>query len=187
MGSDERNLMSTDLQAWCHRALELGADRAAVVPAESVVVAEWVRMKCLFGCDEPGLAHTCPPDGAPSVEQTRRVLDGYEEAILLGVGPIVGEERSDAESRRLNDAALALERELFLAGFHKAWTMGAGPCDLCACCRAGEPCPTPESARPSMEACGVDVFTTVRAAGWQIETVKSREDEYRYFALALVR
>jgi predicted metal-binding protein len=179
--------MSTDLQAWCDRALELGADRATVVPAESVVVAEWVRMKCLYGCDEPGLARTCPPDGAPSVEQTQRVLDGYEEAILLGVGPIVGEERSDAASRRLNDAALALERELFLAGFHKAWTMGAGPCDLCACCRAGEPCPAPESARPSMEACGVDVFTTVRAAGWQIETVKSRDDEYRYFALVLVR
>ena len=179
--------MSTDLQTWCERAFELGADRAAIIPAGSVVVAEWVRMKCLFGCDEPGLARTCPPNGAPSVEQTQRVLDGYEAAILLGVGPIVGEECSDAESRRLNDAALALERALFLAGFHKAWTMGAGPCDLCACCRAGDPCPTPESARPSMEACGVDVFTTVRAAGWEIETVRAKDDEYRYFALVLVR
>ena len=179
--------MSADLQAWCDRALELGADRAAVVPAGSVVAAEWVRMKCLYGCDEPGLARTCPPNGAPSVEQTQRVLEWYEEAILLGVGPIVGEERSDAESRRLNDTALALERELFLAGFHKAWTMGAGPCDLCAFCRAGEPCPAAESARRSMEACGVDVFTTVRTAGWEIETVKAKDDEYRYFALALVR
>jgi len=63
--------------------------------------------------------------------------------------------------------------------------MGAGPCDLCACCRAGEECPSPELARPSMEGCGIDVFATVRAAGWQIETVKSKDDEYRYFALVL--
>jgi len=158
--------MTHDLTPWCERALALGADRATVVPADSVVTAEWVRMKCLYGCDEPGVSRTCPPDGAPSVEQTRRVLDGYEEALLLGVGPLVGEERSDAESRRLNDAAVALERELFLAGFHKAWTMGAGPCDLCACCRDGRPCPTPELARPSTEGCSVDVFTTcARPAG----------------------
>lgn len=179
--------MNADLGSWCRRAVELGADRATVVPAASVVAAEWVRMKCLFGCDEPGVSRTCPPNDAPSVEQTKRVLDEFEEAILLGVGPIVGEERSDAESRRLNDAALALERELFLAGFHKVWTMGAGPCDLCACCRAGEDCPTPERARPSMEGCGVDVFTTVRNAGWEIAPVKTKDDSYRYFALSLVR
>jgi predicted metal-binding protein len=176
-----------DLAQWCDRAIELGADRAARIPAADVVAAEWVRMKCLYGCDEPGVAKTCPPNGAPSVEQTKRVLAEFDEAILLGVGPIVGEERSDAESRRLNDAALALERELFLAGFHKTWTMGAGPCDVCACCRDGAECPTPEKARPSMEGCGIDVFTTVRAAGWEIEPVKTRGDEYSYFALVLVR
>ncbi|HQG03042.1 MAG TPA: DUF2284 domain-containing protein [Thermoleophilia bacterium] len=106
-----------------------------------------------------------------------------ERAVMLGVGPIVGYDRSDAESRRLNDAAKALERELFLAGFHKTRAMGAGPCGACA---EGKECPTPEKARPAMEACGVDVYTTVRNAGWEIQVARTPESEYRFFALVLV-
>ncbi|HJW74856.1 MAG TPA: DUF2284 domain-containing protein [Thermoleophilia bacterium] len=188
VGALDEALRTTDpdLTPWTERALVLGCDRARVIDPESVVVAQWVRMKCLYGCDEPGVYRTCPPDGAPALEETRRLLREYGRAILLGVGPIVGDKRSDAESRRLNDAALALERELFLAGFHKTWTMGAGPCDICSACTKGEPCPTPELARPSMEGCGVDVFTTVRRAGWEIAVVKDRAGEFRYFALVLV-
>jgi hypothetical protein len=37
-----------------------------------------------------------------------------------------------------------------------------------------------------MEACGIDVFATVRAAGWEIEVVRDRGDEYRFFALVLI-
>jgi predicted metal-binding protein len=170
---------------WCHRALHLGADAATLIEAEDVVAAEWVRMKCLYGCDETGLRKTCPPNLQP-VSATKRLLSEYSRGVLLEVGPIVGEENSDAESRRLNDAALALERDLFLAGHHKAWTMGAGPCDLCDSCAEGRDCPTPEKARPSMEGCGVDVFATVRNAGRTIDVVRDEGDEYRFFALVLV-
>jgi predicted metal-binding protein len=178
--------VTDDLTKWCERAVELGADKATSIGTDHVVAAEWVRLKCLYGCDEPGVYKTCPPNGAPSVEQTKRVLGEFTRAVLLGVGPIFGEDESDAASRRLNDAALALERELFLGGFHKAWMMGAGPCDICSSCAQGKDCPTPEKARPSMEGCGVDVFTTVRNADWEIDVVKTRDDVYRYFALVLV-
>lgn len=172
-----------ELTGWCERAVELGADKATAITTDQVVVADWVRMKCLYGCDEPGVYRTCPPNGAPGVEQTRRVVGEFRRALLLGVEPVVGYDRSDAEARRLNDAAKALERELFLAGFHKAWTMGAGPCDVCA---EGRDCPTPDRARPAMEACGIDVFTTVRNADWEIDVVRTPESEYRYFELVLV-
>jgi predicted metal-binding protein len=171
---------------WCARAVELGADAAKTIDTDKVVVAEWVRLKCLYGCDEPGVHRTCPPDGAPALDAIRRLLGEFRRGVLLSVGPIRGSERSDPESRRLNDAALALERDLFLAGFHKTWTMGAGPCDFCDCCLQGADCPTPEKARPSMEGCGIDVFTTVRNAGWKIEVVQGEGDEYRFFALVLV-
>jgi predicted metal-binding protein len=178
--------VTDDLTNWCERAVELGADKATTIGTDQVVAAEWVRLKCLYGCDDPGVYKTCPPNGAPRVEQTKRVLGEFKRAVLLGVGPILGEDESDAASRRLNDAALALEGELFLAGFHKAWMMGAGPCDICSSCAQGKDCPTPEKARPSMEGCGVDVFTTVRNADWEIDVVKTRDDMYRYFALVLV-
>ena len=172
--------------AWCARAGELGADAAKIIDTDKVVVAEWVRLKCLYGCDEPGVHKTCPPDGAPALYVIRRLLSEFRRGVLFTVGPITGSERSDPESRRLNDAALALERDLFLAGFHKNWAMGAGPCDICDSCSRGAVCPTPEKARPSMEGCGVDVFTTVRNAGWTIEVVQDEGDAYRFFALVLV-
>ena len=64
--------------------------------------------------------------------------------------------------------------------------MGAGPCDLCDTCAQGKECPTPEKARPSMEGCGIDVFTTVRNAGLKIDVVHNEDDEYSFFALVLV-
>jgi predicted metal-binding protein len=174
-----------DLTQWCERAVALGAGAATPMRTQDVVVAEWVRMKCLYGCDDGGRYRTCPPN-APAVDQIRRVVGEFERAILLEVGPLSGAEKSDDESRRLNDTGLAMERELFLAGFHKAWLMGAGPCDICGACTRGEDCPTPERARPSMEGCGLDVYATARNAGRQIEVVRTREDDYRFFALLLV-
>ncbi len=173
------------LDRWCDRARELGVDDAVVIDAAGVVTGEWVRMKCLYGCDEPGVHATCPPN-LPPVATTRALLEEYRRGILLTVGPLRGTERSDPESLRVNRVALALERELFLGGHHKAWMMGCGPCDLCDACSRGKPCPTPEQARPSMEGCGVDVFTTVRNAGWTIEVVRDEDDEFRFFALVLV-
>lgn len=170
---------------WCARALELGADAATVVETGAVVTAEWVRAKCLHGCPDNGAYRTCPPN-APDPAHTRRLLDEFRRAVLLRGGPHRGRNVSDAMSRRLNDAALSLERELFLAGHYKAWMMGAGPCDFCGTCDVAEPCVAPERARPSMEGCGVDVFATVRRAGWRIEVVTDEGDEYSYFALVLV-
>jgi predicted metal-binding protein len=172
-------------ESWPAHAVELGADRAAIVSPATVVTAEWVRLKCLYGCDGPGEYRCCPPN-VPPVETTRCLLDSYSRAVLLGAGPFTGGDDSAANSLRLNDAATDLERDLFLAGFHKAWTMGSGPCDRCDPCVLDEPCTFPERARPSMEGCGVDVFTTVRTTGWEIDVVRTRDDPYRFFALVLV-
>ncbi len=172
-------------EAWCTRACELGADEARVIDTSIVTTAEWVRMKCLYGCDDNGSYRTCPPN-APEPAATRRLVDEYNRAVLLHGGPHHGRENSDPLSRRLNDAALTLERELFLAGFYKAWTMGAGPCDYCGACAVDAPCVAPERARPSMEGCGIDVFATAHAAGMPIEVVRDEDDEYHFYALVLV-
>jgi predicted metal-binding protein len=173
------------LNSWCERALELGAEGAAPLAPSLVVTAEWVRLKCRFGCDGYGQCRTCPPD-SPTPEQTRRLLDEYSRAILLRHGPHAVYENHDEHSAALRRATADLERELFLAGHHKALAIANGPCDLCETCDRDGPCVDPAHARPSMEACGIDVFATVRAAGWEIEVVRDRDDEYRFFALVLV-
>ena len=172
-------------EAWCARAVELGADAATIIDTGKIVTAEWVRMKCLYGCDDNGSYRTCPPN-SPKPAYTRRLVDGFRRAVLLRGGPHRGRQSSDPMSRKLNDAALKLEGELFLAGFFKTWMMGAGPCDYCGACELDGPCVAPERARPSMEGCGIDVYTTVRNAGWELEVVQDEGDEYSFFALVLV-
>jgi hypothetical protein len=37
-----------------------------------------------------------------------------------------------------------------------------------------------------MEACGIDVYTIVRQAGWEIEMVQTQEALFRLFGLVLM-
>jgi predicted metal-binding protein len=156
------------------RADALGALRAVVVPAESVETAPWVRWKCRFGCGGYGSNLMCPPH-SPGPEETRKVLDGYKRGVLF-----------EAPQGRTKEIAAALERELFLAGFYKAIGLGAGPCSLCKTCALEDGCRHPYEARPAMEACGIDVFATVRKHGFTIDVVRSHEDGQHYFGLVLV-
>src|SRR5450759_5383681 len=56
-------------EAWCARAVELGADVATTIDPNKIVTAEWVRMKCLYGCDDNGSYRTCPPHSPEAVDQ----------------------------------------------------------------------------------------------------------------------
>jgi len=169
---------------WVDRAVELGADAAQIICPDQVVVAEWVRLKCQYGCGGYGMCLTCPPH-SPTPEVTRQVLRHYRQALLLRVEG-TGWEQEDQQCRRLNEVVVALERELFLAWYHRAWGMGAGPCVFCETCNLAGPCRFPRQARPSMESSGIDVYTTVRQAGWEIEVVQTPEAPFRLFALVLM-
>ena len=79
-----------------------------------------------------------------------------------------------------------LERFAFLEGHYRAFSFHSGPCDLCDECDVNCPCRHPTEARPSMEACGIDVFATAAAAGLPIRVVKDREQEPNFYALLLV-
>ena len=145
-----------------------------IKPAE-VPTAEWVRMKCRFGCGGYGGCLMCPPH-SPTPEQTRRLLDGYQTAFLIWWG--------DRSPRR--KVLAAIEREVFLSGFYKAFTLACGPCDLCRDCPIEEGCRHSETARPAMEACGIDVFATARGAAFPIQVVESRDETPNFFSLLLV-
>lgn len=168
------------LESYCNRALELGLHGAKRIDPHTVVTAEWVRMKCQFGCTGFGLNLCCPPR-TPTPDITRKVIDSYEQAILLHRRLQKGE-----RSKLLNEAMVRLEREIFLDGYYKAWSMGSGPCRLCKECHLDGPCKHGEQARPSMEACGIDVFKTARGNGFHIEVLKTYEDERNVFGLILV-
>ena len=158
-------------------ALKAGVQEAKVIDPKTVVAAEWVRLKCQFGCDGYGKCLTCPPN-SPTPADTRAVLAWYHRAVLV--------HNHGERWTSVKDAVARLEREYFLAGYHKAFAMGSGPCHLCDECDPEEGCRHAELARPAMEACGIDVFTTARANGFTIETLKDPRQTPDFFGLVLV-
>ncbi len=80
---------------------------------------------------------------------------------------------------------VAVEREAFLAGYYKAFAMGEGPCRLCEVCSL-ERCVHPQEARPSMEACGIDVFATAHNLGCPIHTLRDRDEPRNLYGLLLL-
>lgn len=172
------------IEQYCKRALEKGLEGAKVIDPRSVVTAEWVRVKCQFGCPGFGMSLCCPPF-SPTPEVMQRILDSYQKAILLHQ-QIKSAEKKRELSKHFNEVLVDLELEIFLDGYFKAWAMGSGPCRLCKECDTQSHCKHGYRARPSMEACGIDVFTTVRQNGFPIEVVRSREDMVNIYGLILV-
>ena len=156
-------------------ALGRGAMTAKVIKPAEVVTAEWVRWKCRYGCGCYGSSLVCPPY-TPTPSQMRAMLDEYKRAILFEASPGV----------HVKKTASSLERELFLAGCYKAFGLGAGSCELCDECAFDEGCRHPRKSRPAMEACGIDVFATVRKHGFTVEVVKSQCEPIHIFGLVLV-
>ena len=155
-------------------ALELGAIGAKVISPATVQTNNWVRWKCQFGCGGFGSSLVCPPH-TPKPDDTRKMLDEYKQAVLF-----------EAPRGKAKKIAATLERKLFLAGFYRALGLGSGPCRLCDICAFEEGCRHSDRARPSMEACGIDDFATVRKHGFTIDVVRTRRDPQHYFGLVLV-
>ena len=169
------------LKPYAAIALKEGVDDALVVETTKVFTAPWVRMKCQFGCAGYGERLCCPPR-SPTPEQTRAILDSYAWAILLHRHW----EKAYKTVERFNDVAAGLEKALFLDGFYKAFSMGSGPCTRCAECKPSGKCLHADKARPSMEACGIDVFATAREHGLPIRVVRRRNEERDIFGLVLI-
>jgi predicted metal-binding protein len=168
------------------QALAAGATAAAVLAPGQVVTAEWVRWKCLYGCDMAGRCLTCPPD-SPGPAETRRLLDEYTTVLLLRFD--VRPERAEwlRSAPWVLATALRLERELFLAGRHKAFAIAGGrPCDRNAACGTLERCTGRDRLRPGLAGCGIDVFATSLNAGWPLGVVAAEGEPYHRYALILV-
>jgi predicted metal-binding protein len=172
--AERSRLPRAELAGLAKKAVALGAGEAKLIKPSSVVTAEWVRWKCRYGCDGYGTTLCCPPR-SPEPAETRRVLDCYTTALLVHFDNDV----------RVTRTMVKLEREAFLAGWHKAFALGAGPCTLCKECDTEE-CRNAERARPSMEACGIDVFATARASGWPIEVLTDRSRPENSYGLLLI-
>ena len=172
-------------------AVEKGANSTRLIDTENIFVEDWVRQKCEYGCNGYARHFTCPPY-SPTPEETRKRLQNYSRALLVEFTEL----QDIGEQQKIHEIMYELEREAFLNGFYKAFSYTAGPCKLCGTCPAGKvenpneyskkECKNQKKARPAMEACGIDVFQTVRNAGYEIDVVKQEQECFKNFGLLLL-
>jgi predicted metal-binding protein len=194
--------LKSEIRKLTRLAEERGA-QAKPISTTDIVVADWVRFKCRFGCKGYGKHMGCPPY-TPSPEETRRMVSEYGTGLLLRFEGIPGHGNLDPGEipedfhpffRDLilwvNGTVHFLEKTAFYDDFHKAFGFGAYPCIYCEHqhCVAEEQegivdesirrkCRHMDLVRPSMEGVGMDVFTTARNAGWDLHTIPCHDMEY---------
>jgi len=154
--------------------LDRKALEAKFIDPRTIKVAEWVRLKCQFGCGKYGKCYCCPPH-SPVPETTRRIISDYTLALLIHFNGYV----------KVTQTVVDLERELFLRNYYKALGFGAGPCNLCKSC-PDTGCNFPKKVRPSMEGCGIDVYETARSNGFPIDVLRTREEGENCYGLILI-
>lgn len=178
-----------------------------LIPTEIIVVSDWVSLKCRYGCENYGKHLSCPPF-TPKPTETRAVLSEYRNAVLARFESkpdpkLVSKHAMRALSNslvKMQKTVAELEKTAFLAGYYKAFGMNAMPCALCETCVIEEmhkkdqavfdldsvKCKNKEIMRPSMEACGIDVFKTLQNAGFKPRVLKDNKEMVELFGLILV-
>lgn len=114
IATQEGAAMGNNIDHLLQRSLTLGAEKAKIIDTSSVVVEEWVRWKCLYGCAFYGKDAYHPPC-APDADSTRKVMKEYSKAILM----------TGCKGKALTEVAVKLEGEAYHMGYYRAFAMTA--------------------------------------------------------------
>ncbi len=147
------NILSN--QELIQEAIRLGCTKAKVILTKTISMANWVKLQCQYGCSHYGSVLTCPPY-TPQAEEMSEVLVEYDKALLINASP----------ETNVREIVVHLEEVLKEKGFNKAFALSAQPCDLCEPCTIATHCQYPDKARPTLQACGIDVNETIHNNGW---------------------
>lgn len=149
-------------------ALDAGAHKAVIFPAERVVLSEQFRDICKGNqCGKYGRCWMCPPD-LPSVPEVMERVRSYRHVLWYQtVAPL--EDSFDIEGMMdAKDSHVKLSQRLQKAAApmlpENSLHLSCGGCHLCATCakEEGLPCRMPDKAMPSLEGYCVDVYNTTK-------------------------
>jgi predicted metal-binding protein len=157
------------------------------ISTKEIVVAQWVRFRCMFGCRNYGKKGTCPPN-MPPIEECKQMISEYSQAAIFHFEKRL--EKIDEYkpwSKETISRLVKLEREIFLSGYYKTLLLAFDACMLCDTCTGSRAeCRNPVIARPGADAMGVDVYATVRSIGYPIQVVKNYKDIMNRYAFVLI-
>ena len=157
---------------------------------DKIVVAEWVHLKCRYGCQCYNTNWTCPP-ATPNPDKARAILSEYHLALLLVGSKNCTDFYLDNGRKRINQVrcwkgTISLERKLFLEGYYKTFSLVGECCALCKDCAYPEDCRFPQEKRPSVESFSIDVIGTLRNLGSTSSVATHHCQDFNYYAIILL-
>lgn len=157
------------------------------INAQQIVVAQWIRFRCMFGCRNYGKKGTCPPNMPPIAECERMISEYSHVAVFHFEKKFEKLEEYRPWSTELVSRLVKLEREIFLSGYYKTLLLSFDACMLCDACTGNRSeCRNPTVSRPGADALGVDVYATVQSIGYPIQVVKNYRDITNRYAFILI-
>jgi predicted metal-binding protein len=157
------------------------------IDPKEIAVAQWVRMKCMFGCDSYGKNASCPPN-TPSIPECRAIFDSYKLGTIFRFSKRLDDPEERHEwTKGVNKGLHELEKQVFNAGHYKAFMLFVDNCRLCRDCTSSRAsCRNKKMSRPSPEAMGVDVFETATKFGLSINVLPDENQEMNMYAILLI-
>ena len=169
---------------------DYGLEKIIPFSVEKIEVAEWVSLKCQFGCSQYNSNWCCPP-ASPDLTKVRAVLQEYSQALLL-VGNrqckdfYLDNAKRRAEKVRAWKEVVGIERQLFLEGYDKAISLVSGSCALCKKCTYPDDCRFPLERRPPIEAFSIDLIGTLKNLGMSTPVAQETDSIFNYYAMILL-
>jgi predicted metal-binding protein len=169
---------------------EFGLSAIYPLPTEKIVVGEWVQLKCRYGCNRYNTNWCCPP-ATPETDRVRAILREYSLAlVLVGTQRCVDFYRENNKKRLVQvrswKGTISLERQLFLEGYYKAFSLVGSCCALCPTCGYPDSCRFPQERRPSVESFSIDVIETLSHLGTMSKVATNVTDDAPHYSMILL-
>lgn len=187
---DNKGISERLLKQLHEKGNQYGLENVIAFNIQEIVIANWVGLKCRYGCSQFNSNWSCPP-ATPSIAEARELLKEYSTALLLVGSQTCSEFYRDTNRKRTDQVrywkgTVSLERFLFLEGYDKAFGLVSGACSLCKECAYPEKCLFPMEKRPTVESLSIDLIGTLKNIGIGTPIAMDLKETFKYYSIILL-
>ncbi len=169
---------------------QYGLESILPFDTKKITVAQWVNMKCRYGCSQYNANWSCPP-ATPDLSEVHKILSEYSTALLTVGNQNRNDFYKDSNRNRTDQVKywkgiVSLERMLFLQGYDKAFSLVSGACSLCKKCAYPLACKFPMEKRPTVESFYIDLVGTLKNLGIEARVAMKLNETFKYYSIILL-
>ena len=158
------------LKAIQEKGIQYGLKTILPFDVKDIVVANWVNLKCRYGCSQFKSNWSCPP-ATPDVNEVKAILSEYSKALLL-----IGHHTCSDFYKGTNKQR---------TGQVRYWLV-SGACSLCKTCAYPAKCRFPMEKRPTVESFAIDLIGTLKTIGITTDIATDLKETFKYYSMILL-